>query len=52
VFDKIIVQVKSTTAIVDTHIAQAISYLNVLQTRLALVINFGEQRLTWKRINL
>ena len=42
-FDKIIVEVKSATAIIDNHVAQAISYLNVSRSRLALIINFGER---------
>lgn len=52
VFDSIIIEVKSATALADTHMAQALSYLAVSGMRLALVINFGEKSLTWKRIVL
>ncbi len=52
VFDNIVLEVKSTTTIIDAHMAQAISYLSVSGKKLALVINFGERSLTWKRIIL
>ncbi|HMK03860.1 MAG TPA: GxxExxY protein [Ferruginibacter sp.] len=52
VFDSIIIEVKSATTIIDTHLAQALSYLAVSGMKLALVINFGERSLTWKRIVL
>jgi GxxExxY protein len=45
-------EIKSATAIIDTHLAQALSYLAVSGMKLALVINFGERSLTWKRIVL
>ena len=52
VFDSIILEVKSITAITEAHIAQAISYLSVSGMKLALVINFGERSLSYKRIVL
>jgi GxxExxY protein len=52
VFDAIVLEIKSASAIADTHIAQAISYLSVSGLKLALVINFGERSLTWKRVVL
>jgi len=52
VFDSIVIEVKSATGLVDTHMAQALSYLAVSGMRLALLINFGERSLTWKRIVL
>ena len=52
VFDSIILEVKSASAIIETHMAQALSYLAVSGLKLALVINFGERSLTWKRIVL
>ncbi len=51
-FDSIIVEIKSTTALVESHMAQALSYLAVSGMKLALLINFGERSLTWKRIVL
>ena len=52
VFDSIIVEVKSVSILIDPHMAQALSYLAVSEMKLALVINFGERSLTWKRIVL
>ena len=45
-------EVKYKTSIIDTHLAQALSYLAVSGMKLAIVINFGERSLTWKRIVL
>ncbi len=52
VYDSIIIEVKSVAAIIDVHLAQGLSYLAVSGMKLALVINFGERSLTWKRIVL
>jgi hypothetical protein len=38
--------------IADEFIAQAINYLKVSQNQLALIVNFGELRLNYKRIIL
>lgn len=50
VFDKIILEVKGVTTINELFIAQALNYLKVSQNKLALIVNFGELRLTNKRI--
>lgn len=50
VFDKIILEVKAVSGIADEFIAQAINYLKVSQNKLALIVNFGELRLKYKRI--
>ncbi len=50
VFDKIILEVKGVTGIVDEFIAQAINYLKVSENKLALIVNFGELKLNYKRI--
>lgn len=52
VFDSIILEIKSASAITEPHMAQALSYLAVSGLKLALVINFGERSLSWKRIVL
>lgn len=52
VFDKIILEVKSVSAITDEFIAQCINYLKVSQNKLALLVNFGELSLKYKRIVL
>ncbi|MGE8555502.1 MAG: GxxExxY protein [Chryseobacterium jejuense] len=52
VFDKIILEIKGTSDIADEHIAQAINYLKVSENKLALIVNFGEIKLNYKRIVL
>jgi GxxExxY protein len=50
VFDSIILEIKSATAIIESHTYQTLSYLSVAQKKLGMIINFGEKSLTWKRI--
>ncbi|NOY76714.1 MAG: GxxExxY protein [Calditrichaeota bacterium] len=50
VFNKIILEVKSVSAITDEHIAQTLNYLKVSGLKLGLLINFGELSLRFKRI--
>jgi GxxExxY protein len=38
------------TAFHDVHKAQMIGYLNITGLRLALLLNFKDARLDWKRI--
>lgn len=52
VFDKIILEVKAVSGISDEFIALAINYLKVSQNKLALIVNFGELKLNYKRILL
>ncbi|MCJ7935754.1 MAG: GxxExxY protein [Chryseobacterium sp.] len=52
VFDKIILEVKGRSDIAEGHIAQAINYLKVSENKLALIVNFGEIKLNYKRIVL
>jgi len=52
VFDKIILEIKCASAISDEFVAQCINYLKVSQNKLALLVNFGELRLNYKRILL
>jgi len=52
VFDKIILEVKAVSDIVEEFIAQSINYLKVSQNQLALIVNFGELKLNYKRIVL
>jgi GxxExxY protein len=51
-YDSIIVEVKSSVSIADAHLAQALSYLAVAEKKLALLINFGERSLNYKRVIL
>lgn len=50
VFDKIILEVKGVSGISDEFYAQCINYLKVSGNRIALLVNFGELKLNYKRI--
>jgi GxxExxY protein len=50
VFDKIILEIKSCSAIIDPHIAQCINYLKVSDNKLAILANFEKTILNYKRI--
>lgn len=52
VFDSIVLEIKCTSGIANEHIAQAINYLKVSKNKVALVVNFGEARLNYKRLIL
>ena len=52
IFDKIILEVKGKNKIADEDIAQCINYLKVSENHLALLVNFGEPKLNYKRIVL
>ncbi|MBI5767353.1 MAG: GxxExxY protein [Verrucomicrobia bacterium] len=47
---KVIVDPKCITEFTDTHYAQMIGYLTITSLRLALLINFKESKLRWKRV--
>ncbi len=51
-FDKIIFEVKSVSALSDAHKAQSINYLKVSNKKIALLVNFGPQRLEYQRFTL
>jgi GxxExxY protein len=46
----VIVDPKVVTAFNETHIAQMIGYLNITGLELALLLNFKNARLDWKRV--
>ena len=46
----IIVDSKVVSAFTDTHVAQMIGYLNITGLELALLVNFKNARLDWKRV--
>ena len=50
--EKIIVELKSIEKLVDVHKAQALNYLKATGLRLALLINFGKERLEYERLVL
>jgi GxxExxY protein len=47
---KLIVDCKVVSAFNDTHLAQMIGYLNIAGYRLAILLNFKNARLDWKRV--
>ena len=48
--DAVIVDPKVVSCFTDTHVAQMIGYLNITRLDLALLINFKNTRLEWKRV--
>jgi len=52
VFDKILLEVKSSNGIADEFIAQTINYLAISQLRVGLIVNFRKKSLEYKRIVL
>ena len=49
---KIILELKSSKGIEDAHIAQTLNYLKATDLRLAVILNFGPERLAHKRVIL
>ncbi|MEX2380270.1 MAG: GxxExxY protein, partial [Vicingaceae bacterium] len=52
VYDSIILEIKGVKAIADEFVAQSLNYLKVSQNNLAILVNFGEISLNYKRIIL
>jgi GxxExxY protein len=52
IFDKIILEIKSTENLHDKHVAQCINYLKVSDCKLAILANFHKDLLDHKRIVL
>ena len=48
--DLIIVDPKVVSAFTETHVAQMLGYLNITGLELALLLNFKNARLDWKRV--
>ena len=47
---KVITDPKVATAFNDTHVAQMLGYLNITGLQVALLLNFKEFKLDWKRV--
>ena len=47
---KVIADPKVVTAFTETHVAQMLGYLNITGLQVALLLNFKECRLQWKRV--
>ena len=48
--DAVIVDPKVVSCFTETHVAQMIGYLNITRLDLALLMNFKNARLEWKRV--
>ncbi|UII25839.1 GxxExxY protein [Fulvivirga maritima] len=48
--EKISVEIKALTKLEDVHLAQAINYLEAYNLQIGLLINFGEKRLKFLRL--
>ncbi len=48
--NKIILEIKSAEQIIDAHRAQALHYLKATGLRLAIILNFGKEKLEYERM--
>lgn len=48
--DKIVLELKSGEKIVDAHRAQTLNYLKATDLNLAIILNFGKERLEYERL--
>lgn len=48
--DKIVLELKSGEKIVDAHRAQTLNYLKATGLNLAIILNFGKERLEYERL--
>jgi GxxExxY protein len=47
---QIILETKAISSLTDSHVKQSLNYLAVSKLQLALLVNFGEDSLTYRRI--
>jgi GxxExxY protein len=52
VFDRILLEAKAVDKLADAHVKQVLNYLAASKLKLGLLINFGEDSLTYKRVVL
>ena len=52
VLDKIILEAKAIECLTDSHVKQTLNYLAAARLKLGLLVNFGEDSLTYKRVVL
>jgi GxxExxY protein len=48
--NSVIVELKVASAIVEAHLAQALSYMKATGIEVSLILNFAGSSLTWKRL--
>ena len=47
---KIVLEVKTVEGLIDAHRAQALNYLRATDLRLAILLNFGKEKLQYERL--
>ena len=52
IHDKIMLESKAIESLTDSHVKQTLNYLAASKLKLGLLVNFGEDSLTHKRIVL
>ncbi len=52
VYDKIILELKAIESLTKSHVRQIFNYLAASKLKLGLLVNFGEESLTHKRVVL
>lgn len=50
--EKIVLELKSADRIIDAHKAQALNYLKATGMQLAIILNFGKEKLEYERLAL
>jgi GxxExxY protein len=50
--DRIILELKTGEKIIDVHRAQALNYLKAVDKKLAIIMNFGKEKLEYERLVL
>ncbi|TVM04146.1 MAG: GxxExxY protein [Candidatus Brocadia sp. WS118] len=50
--EEIILELKSSEGIIDAHRAQTLNYLKATKLQLAIILNFGNEKLEYERIVL
>ena len=50
--EEIILELKSSERIIDAYRAQTLNYLKAINLRLAIILNFGKEKLEYERIVL
>ncbi len=48
--DRVIIELKAVKSICPEHEAQLINYLKATGVKVGLLVNFGKQKLEWKRL--
>src|SRR5437763_1278948 len=52
VFDRILLEAKALERLTDAHVKRVLNYLAASKLKLGLLVNFGEDSLTYKRVFL